>query len=126
MSRWVLHHGDCLDPVSGLASLADSSVDVVISDPPYEAEAHTLQRRYKTGAEISEGERTITEAAIDFGAITAEQRTAAASHMSRVARQRAVVFCQAEAVHAWREAFDAAGTDCIARSTDLQRVMGAR
>jgi hypothetical protein len=24
------------------------------------------------------------------------------------------------------QAFDAAGTDCIARSTDLQRVMGAR
>lgn len=47
MSRWTLHHGDCLDPVSGLASLADKSADVVISDPPYEAEAHTEQRRQK-------------------------------------------------------------------------------
>ncbi len=106
---WALHHGDCLDPVSGLASLADRSVDVTITDPPYEAEAHTLQRRYKTGAEIVEGERTIEPAALDFGAITAEQRSGVAAQIARVTAQRAIVFCQAEAVQAWREAFDAAG-----------------
>lgn len=32
---WVLHAGDCLDPVTGLASLPDKSVDAVITDPPY-------------------------------------------------------------------------------------------
>ena len=35
---WTLHHGDCLDPATGLASLADKSADVTISDPPYEYE----------------------------------------------------------------------------------------
>lgn len=30
------------------------------------------------------------------------------------------------ALNKLNQAFDAAGTDCIARSTDLQRVMGAR
>jgi uncharacterized protein YukE len=30
------------------------------------------------------------------------------------------------ALHRLTQAFDAAGADCIARSTDLQRVMGAR
>lgn len=47
MSDWTLHGGDCLDPITGLASLADKSVDHVITDPPYEEEAHTLQRRVK-------------------------------------------------------------------------------
>ena len=34
----VLHQDDCLP---GLARLPDTSVDVVITDPPYEAECHT-------------------------------------------------------------------------------------
>ena len=38
---WRLHEGDCIE---GLASMSDGSVDVVLSDPPYEAEAHTSQR----------------------------------------------------------------------------------
>jgi DNA modification methylase len=32
---FVLHLGDCLDPVTGMASLADKSVDAVVTDPPY-------------------------------------------------------------------------------------------
>ncbi len=32
---WELRLGDCLDPVTGLASLADKSVDAVVTDPPY-------------------------------------------------------------------------------------------
>lgn len=32
---WELRLGDCLDPATGLASLADKSVDHVITDPPY-------------------------------------------------------------------------------------------
>lgn len=109
---WTLHHGDCLDPATGLASLADKSVDVTISDPPYEAEAHTDQRRQKGSATRPGGGdewRSVDLAALDFGAITAAQRSEVAAHMARVSRHRAVVFCQAEAVQAWREAFDAAG-----------------
>jgi DNA methylase len=33
VSDWTLHLGDCLDPTTGLASLADKSVDYVITDP---------------------------------------------------------------------------------------------
>ena len=80
MSRWVLRRGDCLDPVSGLASLADRSVDVVISDPPYEAEAHTEQRRQKGTCTTVSGNsefREVNETPLDFGEITADQRTAA-------------------------------------------------
>jgi len=45
-ARWCVIEGDCLDVLPGLA---DGSVDAVVTDPPYEAEAHTLQRRVKRG-----------------------------------------------------------------------------
>ena len=35
---WILNQGDCL---TGMSLLPDATADVVISDPPYEAEAHT-------------------------------------------------------------------------------------
>ncbi len=105
---WSLALGDCLDPVSGLASLANDSVDVGLSDPPYEAEAHTLQRRYKQGdCEPGGDGRTVTPAPLTFDAITAEQRCAVAFHLARVCRKRAIVFCQAEAVADWKAAFNA-------------------
>src|SRR4029077_9514932 len=45
-----LRTGDCL---AGMASLPDASVDVVITDPPYEAEAHTAQRMVaRTGGRL--------------------------------------------------------------------------
>ena len=105
---WTLHHGDCLDPVTGLASLADRSVDVTISDPPYEAEAHTKQRRQLGTRRGVEGDfefRDVNDSALDFGAITPEQRTDVAAQIARVTRHRAIVFCQIEAITAWRDAF---------------------
>lgn len=35
MNAWDCRLGDCLDPVTGLASLAEASVDLVVTDPPY-------------------------------------------------------------------------------------------
>lgn len=102
---WTLHHGDCLDPVTGLASLADRSVDVTISDPPYEVEAHTQQRRHKACG--VGGVVDIVEFPLNFDAITGEQRDKSAEHVSRVTRHRAIVFCQVEAIAAWRSSFAA-------------------
>jgi site-specific DNA-methyltransferase (adenine-specific) len=103
---WDVRLGDCLDPVTGLASLPDKSVDHVICDPPYEAEAHTLQRRtkqYFRGPRRT-GDLTTTAAKpLDFIAITQADRMASAGHMARLARRWIIVFCQAEAVGSWRE-----------------------
>ena len=98
----IVHLGDCLGP-EGLASLPDKSVDHVITDPPYEAEAHTLgRRRGKAGGGAE-------ESPLDFPAITQEQRQAVAVALARVARRWVVVFCQAEAVAAWKAALEAGG-----------------
>jgi site-specific DNA-methyltransferase (adenine-specific) len=108
---WTLNLGSCLDPVSGLASLADKSVDVTITDPPYEAEAHTKQRRQKGKVTVvgREEYREVSESPLTFTPITARERAEAAIQIARVTRHAAIVFCQVEAVTAWRRALDVAG-----------------
>lgn len=103
---------DCLGP-EGLAALADKSVDHVICDPPYEAEAHTLQRRIKRDAGVSgyggTDQRVTAVEPLDFAPITSEARTTVARELVRVCRGWVVVFCQAEAVFVWRRELEAAG-----------------
>lgn len=106
---WDLRLGSCLDQLTGLVSLADTSVDVTIMDPPYEAEAHTLMRRSKPvgkGLGASES-REVVEAPLDFAPITSAERRDVATQIARVTRHCALVFCQAEAIDAWRIAFNA-------------------
>lgn len=103
---WTLHLGDCLDPVSGLASLPDRSVDHVITDPPYEAEAHTKGKRQ---GPTSDGHRRVVDESFSFVAITDSQRAALGVQFGRLCRGRVVVFCQVEAVSAWRSALEAGG-----------------
>lgn len=106
---WELRRGDC---IAGMRELADDSVDVVITDPPYEAEAHTEQRRQK-GKRSRPGQpdayRGIEEAALPFPPITAEQREEAVAQLARVTRHCALVFCQVEAVSAWRSSLERGG-----------------
>lgn len=103
MSEWIVHTGDCLDPSDGMASLADGSVDHIITDPPYEHEAHTQQRRVKRGGGVMRVE------ALEFPPITADQRALASAHFARIARRWVLVFCQIEASHLWRQAMESAG-----------------
>lgn len=97
-----LRLGSCLDPVSGLASLADKSIDVTITDPPYEAEAHTKGRRTKR--DLGNGVIGVVEAPLPFAAITEAERTQVGWHIARVTKRWALTFCQIEAVPKWRDA----------------------
>lgn len=107
MSDHIVYFGDCLDPVTGLARLPDKSVDHVICDPPYEAEAHTLQRVTPRGPGNG---RSVPEAKpIPFAPITQAAREESAAEMARVTRRWVLVFCQVEAVAAWRLAIESAG-----------------
>ncbi len=111
MSAWTLHLGDCLDPVTGLASLADKSVDHVITDPPYEAEAHTLQRRSIAGnAKRDRGEMAggFLEP-LDFEPMKESDRETSSAQLARVSGGWILVFCQAEAVATWRDSLVAGG-----------------
>jgi DNA modification methylase len=71
-------------------------VDHVITDPPYEAEAHAGARRCpKPGARA--GSYTIP-----FDSITEAERDSVAALCKRVASKWAIVFCQAEGVDRWK------------------------
>lgn len=102
---WTLHLASYLD---GLPLLDDKSVTVTITDPPYEAEAHTDGRRQK-GKTTTGAFREVLDSALPFAAIADLDRQAVADQIARVTQYRALAFCQAEAVSEWRDAFNASG-----------------
>lgn len=103
---WDMRLGDCLDPVTGLASLADKSVDHVITDPPYEAEAHTKQRRI-----IDPRKQTLRMAPIEtFGEMDEVTRKAIGAQSARLSKRWSLVFCQIEAAMIWRDAMAVDGS----------------
>ena len=92
--------GDCF---RDLPALPARSVDVVITDPPHEAEAHSSARRVARA-----GGRLAIEP-ITFPPITEDERVESSRQMARLARRWILVFCQVEAAMKWRAALDAAG-----------------
>jgi site-specific DNA-methyltransferase (adenine-specific) len=102
VADWTLHLGDCLDV---LRAIPDKSVDHVITDPPYEAEAHTKQRRVRRGP----GDRNAKVEPLSFQPIADTMRADIAAEFGRLAKRWALAFCQAEAVAAWRDAMEAGG-----------------
>ncbi len=112
---WELYRGDCLQ---GMRQLADLSVDVTITDPPYEAEAHTKGRRtkaagWRTAAARGEAGGVAQPAPLPFAAVTKLERDGSAIELARLTRRWVLVFCQVEATHLWSAALVAAGLEYI-------------
>lgn len=100
---WDLRTSNCLDPTRGLPLLPDKAADIVITDPPYEAEAHTSHRLVARAGGHLEVEP------LTFPPITEHERSASAAEMVRLAKRWILVFCQVEAAMKWRAALEAAG-----------------
>src|SRR5437588_13104921 len=83
--------------------LPDRYAEVVITDPPYEAEAHTSQRL------VARARGKLEVEPLTFPPITEEQRAESARHMARLARRWILVFCQVEAAMKWRAVLEDAG-----------------
>jgi site-specific DNA-methyltransferase (adenine-specific) len=96
-------------------SLADKSIDHVITDPPYEAEAHTLQRRavratgIHDGGAFDNGGGVCQVEPLSFEPLSFEVRSGVAREAGRLARRWVVAFGQVEAAMTWRDALVAAG-----------------
>lgn len=92
-----LYLGDCLELLPTLGRF-----DCVITDPPYEKEAHRVGRRtnksLKTGINVD----------LDFSAITESTRLEVARMCAHASDGWVMFFCQAEAAGAWRDALEAA------------------
>lgn len=94
--EWRLIHGDCLDVLPTLGKC-----DHVITDPPYEAEAHTLRRRVNIGP-VKDG--LLKTAPIPFPAIDDGTRELAGSIVADMTGRWALVFCQSQAMRKWESA----------------------
>jgi site-specific DNA-methyltransferase (adenine-specific) len=94
---WTLHLGDCLDPVTGLASLADKSVDHVITDPPYAAHIYERARLVKsTKNDVPALERL---GALDIGVMSEADAGRVVEQLRRAANRWILAFHDAESWH---------------------------
>jgi site-specific DNA-methyltransferase (adenine-specific) len=92
-----LYLGDCREIMPTL-----QSADAVISDPPYEKEAHRTDRRVMR----RDG---LVATALSFGEIGDDTRAVVAREAARISSGWVIFFCQAEGVAPWRDAIEAAG-----------------
>lgn len=105
---WNVEHVDC---VEGIARIATDSIDHTITDPPYEAEAHGARRVKPAGwrqADFGDG-RGVEDAQLDFAPMTGKLRRAIGAEIGRVTKAWAILFCQPEAIAAWRVALEHGG-----------------
>jgi hypothetical protein len=106
-ASWCVVSGECLDVFSQIIA-----VDHVITDPPFEAEAHTLQRRVKRG-DHSAGvddraalETPLSFEPLSFEPLSFELRSSSGREIARITKRWALVFCQCEASQLWRSALE--------------------
>lgn len=102
----TLYLGDCREILPTLPK-----VDAVITDPPYDAEAHSAGRRVLSRGvrRVNGFERKVDAAPLDFAPIDDHLRDAICLWSAENCSGWMLAFCQAEAVHAWREAMTEAG-----------------
>ena len=98
-----------LDPTVGLPSLPEGAVDVVITDPPFDARTH---RAALEGEKRPRGHRTVS-APLPFPPLDPEAIRAAAGLLVRVAQRWLVVFAAERQIETWAAALESAGARCI-------------
>lgn len=113
-----LRLGDCLDLVTGLASLADKSCDNVICDPPYSEHVHTRSRRgsvagYHEPMNPGGGGAISRSREFGFEHLSDEVRDGAAREIGRLVRRWAIVFTDAESAHLWRASLTEHGLEYL-------------
>lgn len=103
-SAVTIYHGSCLDIIPHLAP-----VRAIISDPPFEAEAHTLQRRINRSSTRGKQSDVVTEEPLDFAPINEATRIAVCQLSAKILQGWFLAFCQVEAVTLWRDSIQSAG-----------------
>src|SRR6202012_6117839 len=88
----ILYNGPCIEVAAEL-----SKVDHVITDPPYESEAHSEERRsYSAGGGLKSN-------VLSFAAMTPELRKSVGDTIGRLTNGWALIFCQLEGWQKWRD-----------------------
>lgn len=105
-------HGDCLAPGVGLPTLADGSVDVTITDPPYDAHTHESVMR---GARSGWGNKTAIARMnpVTFSAMTPKLARTVLIETGRITRRWVLIFSSAELAHVWMYGMPRAGIEYV-------------
>lgn len=99
---------------SGLPSLADGSVDVIITDPPYSEYVHTRSRGSSPGSVAKRARGIIKQKRnFDFDYLTPDVLHFAAYHFGRLAKRWVLVFCAVEDSQSWALALRLAGLEYV-------------
>jgi site-specific DNA-methyltransferase (adenine-specific) len=102
-----------LDPLNGLATLADNSVDVTLTDPPYSDNLYSRTRTNKwdprhPDKDVQKAQKSAhVLASRRIGAIEAILEEVC-EHLLRLTRRWILIFCDDELAHKWREALGSA------------------
>lgn len=96
-----LRIGDCLAP-DALPALADASVDVTVTDPPYDARTHRAALEGSKAASM----RCIS-GALPFPPLDARQLEEVAGHLARITRRWIIVFSAERHLETWACALEA-------------------
>jgi len=107
---WTLHHGDCL---AGLRTLADKSVDVTITDPPYDKHVDAgfaTMGKHLPGKVNGRGKQQLVKhASIGIGVMTDAKIRALACQLVRVTKRWINVFCAFEQLSTYQRELERAG-----------------
>ena len=109
------------------------SVDHVVTDPPYESEAHTLQRRVKRSSGVHDGGKYADDnvaqiETLGFDPIGTEERIQCGCEFGRISKRWTLVFCQVEAAMKWKDviAADYARTMVWVKPDGMPQLTGDR
>lgn len=119
--NWTMHLGDCIE---GMKSLADDSVDVTITDPPYSQ--HTHDKQWVGAALTEQGSKRVktSHRGLTFAHISEAQAVEVAKQIRRTTLRWGLVFTDLEGVNLWIGAGHAAGLDYV-RTCIWDKVDGA-
>lgn len=101
-ASFTIHHGTFEGAGAGRITLADASVDVSISDPPYSERAQSLARTNAKFAKAKVYEH-------GFQGLTARQIDTYGRAIARCTRRWGITFCDAESWNLWADALTAGG-----------------
>lgn len=110
--RVTLYHGDAREVMQVLPP-----VDHTITDPPYEAEAHTLGRRIKRrdggGVQPLGNGDAFDYKPLTFAPMDDATRRDVALQVARLTRRWVLTFCQIEGMPLWRQSYEQAGLEYV-------------
>lgn len=96
-------NGDCLEVMS---TMADRSVDAIITDPPYEENVHRNQIRLAKNSDGSISAVKTKSFELGFSPMDQDLRVALAKEFVRLSKGWILIFCQNEAVGDWKRALE--------------------